>query len=158
MEIKAELGDSKNHDERRLLLLGSIEIPSVEQNMMQKAISQTFRSTAHLANFLPTGSVLAFQLLSPIFTNLGNHDPVSRFMTNGLVALCGASCFLLSFTDSFRDNKGNISYGLTTFKGLWVIDGSITIPPQLAAKYRLQVIDFMHAIMSIMVFAAVALF
>jgi hypothetical protein len=41
---------------------------------------------------------------------------------------------------------------------LWVIDGSATIPPEVAANYRLQFIDFMHALMSILVFAAIALF
>ncbi|KAK4259754.1 hypothetical protein QN277_006055 [Acacia crassicarpa] len=79
-------------------------------------------------------------------------------MTAGLVALCGVSCFLLCFTDSFRDNKGNICHGFATFRGLWVIDGPTTLPPELAAKYCLRFIDFMHAIMSALVFAAVAMF
>ena len=79
-------------------------------------------------------------------------------MTAGLVALCGLSCFLSSFTDSFRDKNGNVCYGFATFRGLWVIDGSATIPPEVAANYRLQFIDFMHALMSILVFAAIALF
>ncbi|XP_020230900.1 protein DMP4 [Cajanus cajan] len=79
-------------------------------------------------------------------------------MTAALVSLCGASCFLLCLTDSFRDNKRNICYGLATLRGLWVIDGSTTLPPQLSAKYRLKFIDFMHAVMSVLVFAAIALF
>ncbi|KAI9087702.1 hypothetical protein K1719_030334 [Acacia pycnantha] len=79
-------------------------------------------------------------------------------MTAGLVALCGVSCFLLCFTDSYRDNKGNICYGFATFRGLWVIDGPTTLPPELAEKYCLRFIDFMHAIMSVLVFAAVAMF
>ncbi|KAJ1394028.1 Protein DMP [Sesbania bispinosa] len=158
MDIKIETDDSQNHDEQKLPLLRNTEVPEAERNLIQKAISQTFQSTAHLANLLPTGTVLAFQLLSPIFTNIGNCDPVSKFLTAALVAICGGSCFLLCFTDSFRDNKGNICYGFATFRGLWVIDGSITLPPQLAAKYRLRFIDFMHAVMSILVFAAIALF
>lgn len=159
MDIKLEMDDSKNNDdEQKLPLLRNMEVPEAERNLIQKAISQTFQSTAHLANFLPTGTVLAFQLLSPIFTNVGNCDSVSKFMTSALVSLCGASCFLLSFTDSFRDSKGNISYGFATIRGLWIIDGSTTLPPQVAAKYRLRFIDFMHAVMSILVFAAIALF
>ncbi|OIV91723.1 hypothetical protein TanjilG_26576 [Lupinus angustifolius] len=149
---------NENHDEQNLPLLANKEVPEAERNLIQRAISQTFQSTAHLANLLPTGTVLAFQLLSPIFTNLGNCDPISKFMTATLVAISGASCFLLCFTDSFRDSKGNICYGFATFRGLWVIDGSTMLPPQVAAKYRLRVIDFMHAVMSVMVFAAVALF
>jgi hypothetical protein len=159
MDVNLEIeDDSKNNDEQKVPLLRNAEVPEAERSLVQKAISSTFQSTAHLANLLPTGTVLAFQLLSPIFTNLGNCDPVSKSMTSALVTLCGASCFLLSFTDSFRDSKGNISYGLATFKGLWVIDGSTKLPPQVAAKYRIQFIDFMHAVMSILVFAAIALF
>ncbi|KAK7246450.1 hypothetical protein RIF29_41318 [Crotalaria pallida] len=158
MDINVEHDDSNNHDEQNHPLLGNKEVPEAERNLIQRAISQTFQSTAHLANLLPTGTVLAFQLLSPIFTNLGNCDSVSKFMTATLVAISGASCFLLCFTDSFRDSKGNICYGFATFKGLWVIDGSTALPPQVAAKYRLRFIDFMHAVMSVMVFAAIALF
>ncbi|XP_054777515.1 protein DMP6-like [Prosopis cineraria] len=158
MGMKLRLGDSKEHDEEKHPLLLNMAVPEAERSLIQKAMNQTFQSSAHLANLLPTGSVLAFQLLSPIFTNLGICDSVSRFMTAGLVALCGASCFLLCFTDSFRDYKGNICYGFATFNGLWVIDGSTTLPLELAAKYRLRFIDFMHAVMSVLVFAAIAMF
>ena len=159
MEIKVEAEDTPHHNEQKLPLLGDIPKPITdERTLVQKAISQTFKSTAHLANLLPTGTVLAFQLLSPIFTNQGNCDSVSRSMTAGLVAICGISCFLLSFTDSFRDKNGNVCYGFATFRGLWIIDGSAILPTEEAAKYRLQFIDFMHAFMSILVFAAVALF
>lgn len=128
------------------------------QSSLQQAISQTFKSAAHLANLLPTGTVLAFQILSPIFTNQGQCDAVSRTMAGGLLALCGMSCLLLSFTDSFRDAKGNVRYGLATTKGLWVIDGTAGPPPEEAAAYKIKFIDFMHAFMSLSVFTAVALF
>ncbi|XP_008371416.3 protein DMP4-like [Malus domestica] len=162
MEIKVEAEESRHlHDgEQKLPLLQDAPKSATEEErtLIQKAIRQTFQSTAHLANLLPTGTVLAFQLLAPIFTNLGNCDSVSRSMTAGLVALCGASSFLLSFTDSFRDKNGNVCYGFATFKGLWIIDGSANISPEVAANFRLQFIDFLHAFMSILVFAAVALF
>ena len=159
MDIKIESDDSQNEEnEERLPLLRNSEVPEAERNLIQKAISQTFQSTAHLGNLLPTGTVLAFQLLSPIFTNVGNCDSVSKAMTAALVSLCGASCFMSCLTDSFRDSKGSICYGFATLRGLWVIDGSTTLPPQLAAKYRLKLIDFMHAVMSVLVFAAIALF
>lgn len=79
-------------------------------------------------------------------------------MTSCLVALCGLSCFVLSFSDSFRDDAGAVRYGLATFRGLWVIDGTTALPPEKAAAYRIKFIDFLHALMSIMVFAAIALF
>uniref|UniRef100_A0A2N9G0G6 Uncharacterized protein n=1 Tax=Fagus sylvatica TaxID=28930 RepID=A0A2N9G0G6_FAGSY len=156
MKIKVE-SDSEYHDESKHPFLQNIN-EAEEKTLIQKAISQTFQSTAHLANLLPTGTVLAFQLLSPIFTNEGICDPVS------LVHDC-CTCdplwdvmFLLSFTDSFRDKKGNVCYGFATMRGLWVIDGSATLSPELAAEYQLRFIDFVHAFMSILVFVAVALF
>ncbi|KAI3456224.1 hypothetical protein Pfo_012888 [Paulownia fortunei] len=160
MEIKVENENESSQEicEQDVPLLVNKSLPEVERNLIQQAISQTFESTAHLANLLPTGSVLAFQLLSPIFSNQGECDTVSQSMTAGLVALCGLSCILLNFTDSFKDQKGNICYGFATFRGLWIIDGSVTLPPEIAAKYKLKFIDFVHALMSILVFAAIALF
>jgi hypothetical protein len=67
------------------------------------------------------------------------------------------SCILLSFTDSFKDSRGNICYGFATYSGLWIIDGSADLPPELAAKFRVRFIDFMHAFMSLSVFSAIAL-
>ncbi|KAK4571747.1 hypothetical protein RGQ29_030238 [Quercus rubra] len=156
MEIKVQ-SNSKHPDESKHPLLQD-KAETEEKTLIQKAISQTFQSTAHLANLLPTGSVLTFQLLSPIFTNQGSCDSISKFMTSALVTLCGVSCFLISFTDSFRNKKGDICYGFATINGLWVIDGSATLSPEVAAKYRLRFIDFIHAFMSILVFIAVALF
>lgn len=159
MEIKVENEGSGSYDhEEKAPLLDKSAIPEVEKSLIQKAISQTFQSTAHLANLLPTGSVLAFQLLAPIFTSQGQCDTVGRYMTSVLIALCGLSCFFLSFTDSFKDQKGNLSYGFATVHGMWIIDGSTTLPPQVAANYRIKFIDFVHAFTSISVFAAVALF
>lgn len=160
MAIKVEREVPQSLDEEKAPLLSSAltETVEIQKTLIQKAISQTFQSTAHLANLLPTGSVLAFQLLSPIFTNQGDCDTVGRSMTAGLIALCGLSCILLSFTDSFKDQTGNVCYGFATFRGMWVIDGSTDLPPEVAAKYRVRFIDFMHAFMSIVVFAAVALF
>ncbi|XP_059663564.1 protein DMP7 [Cornus florida] len=125
-----------------------------------KALRKAFKGTAHLSNHLPSGSVMAFQILSPIFTNQGQcHSPQSQSKTLALLGFCGLSCFLLCLTDSFRDERGKVRYGLATFRGLWVMDGSVmAIPPEEAAKYRLRFADFFHGFMSMLVFAAVALF
>ncbi|WCJ30913.1 hypothetical protein M5689_012434 [Euphorbia peplus] len=126
----------------------------------QKAIRKTFKGTAHLSKLLPTGSVLAFQIFSPIFTHGGQCNTItSRSLTLTLLSTCAFSCFALCFTDSFRDERGKVRYGLATFSGLWVMDGSkVKIPIDEAVKYRLRVIDFLHAFMSILVFGTVALF
>ncbi|KAJ0240682.1 Protein DMP6 [Hirschfeldia incana] len=140
-------------------LIQTREFPAIERNTwIQKAIAQTFQTTSHLANLLPTGTVLAYQILSPIFTNAGSCSFASRFMTATLVFICGFSCFMLSFTDSYKDLNGNSCYGFATFNGFWIIDGSATLPPERASTYKLRFIDFAHAIMSFLVFGAVVMF
>ncbi|KAL2476712.1 Protein of unknown function (DUF679) [Abeliophyllum distichum] len=135
------------------------EPPKPPKTPAQKGIRKAFKGTAHLSNLLPTGSVLAFQVFSPVVTHDGKCKSfVSQSITSGLLSLCAVSCFLLCFTDSFRDERGKVRYGLATFRGLWVIDGSKTFPPHDADKYRLKFIDFFHAFMSILVFGAVAMF
>ncbi|KAH0924212.1 hypothetical protein HID58_024230, partial [Brassica napus] len=141
------------------ILIQTREFPAIERNTwIQKAIGQTFQTTSHLANLLPTGTVLAYQILSPIFTNAGSCSLASRFMTATLVFICGFSCFILSFTDSYKDLNGNSCYGFATFNGFWIIDGSATLPPERARTYKLRFIDFAHAIMSFLVFGAVVMF
>lgn len=40
--------------------------------------------------------------------------------SNGnMMVLCALPCFVLSFTDSFRDKEGNARYRFVAFKGLW---------------------------------------
>lgn len=130
-----------------------------EKTPGQKAIRKTFKGTAHLARLLPTGSVLTFQILSPILTHEGQCRSVtSQTLTSGLLAVCGLACFLLCFTDSFRDARGKVRYGMVTFKGLWIIDATAELSPEETAKYKLKFIDVLHAFMSILVFGAVSLF
>ncbi|KAK4399159.1 protein DMP4 [Sesamum angolense] len=127
MEIKVENDNESSQEisEQDVPLLVNKNLPEVERNAVQQAISQTFESTAHLANLLPTGSVLAFQLLSPVFSNQGECDTVSRSLTAVLMALCGLSCILLSFTDSIKDQKGNICYGFATFHAIALFDENV---------------------------------
>ncbi|XP_029119631.1 protein DMP6-like [Elaeis guineensis] len=125
--------------------------------MVQKTMQRTFKSTANLANLLPTGTVLTFQVLSPTCTNLGRCTGVNRTATACLVALCGLSCFILNFTDSFHDPEaaeGKVHYGLATFRGLWVFDDAVPREPD---KFRIGFRDFVHAFMSVLVFMAVVL-
>ncbi|XP_061352368.1 protein DMP7-like [Gastrolobium bilobum] len=125
----------------------------------QKTIRKAFKGTAHLAKLLPTGTVLIFQILSPVFTHEGQcHTQTSKAMTIGLLTFCSISCFLLSFTDSFRDERGKVRYGMASSNGLWILDASVRLPIDEAAKYRLRFIDFFHAFTSILVFGAIALF
>ncbi|KAJ4781827.1 hypothetical protein LUZ62_066084 [Rhynchospora pubera] len=124
----------------------------------EAAFAKAFKSTADLAKHLPTGSVLIFQILSPVFTNQGECDDVNRDMAKWLIIICCLTVFFLNFTDSFIDSGNNVRYVVATFNGLWVIDGSTPPDPEVAKMYSIKFIDFLHAVMAVMVFASVALF
>nr|TKW25895.1 hypothetical protein SEVIR_3G149600v2 [Setaria viridis] len=157
-----EHDDASSHEQqaqRPLLEKRSLADDGGGMSPIQRAISQTYQSTAHLATLLPTGTVLAFQLLSPIVTDQGHCVRANRAMAGALLALCALSCFVLSFTDSFRDATGAVRYGFATLRGLWVIDGGAPLEdPRAAAAYRVRFLDWVHAVVSVMIFAAVALF
>ncbi|XVE67470.1 hypothetical protein DITRI_Ditri08aG0164000 [Diplodiscus trichospermus] len=133
--------------------------PSRPPTLSQRAISQTLTSTANLANLLPTGTLLAFQLLVPIFTNNGSCDSATRPMTLVLLFLLSFSCFLASFTDSVKSSDGQVYYGLATFKGMFLFDypdpSGAGLPDLI--KYRIKFVDGVHAVSSVLVFGAVAL-
>lgn len=134
---------------------------SANKTAGQKAIRKTLKGTARLANLLPTGSVLAFSILSPILTHSGNcHSSVNQRMALGFIGFCSLSCFFLCFTDSIRDERGKVRYVLATLNGLWVIDGStgFDISKEDKEKYKVKFIDFFHGIASVFAFGAVALF
>jgi hypothetical protein len=158
---EADHDDASSHEQQaqRPLLKKRSLADGGGMSPMQRAISQTYQSTAHLAALLPTGTVLAFQLLSPIVTDGGRCIRANRAMEGALLALCALSCFVLSFTDSFRDATGAVRYGFATLRGLWVIDGGAPLDdPLAAATYRVRFLDLVHAVVSVMIFAAVALF
>ncbi|KAL0335270.1 UNVERIFIED_CONTAM: protein DMP3 [Sesamum calycinum] len=123
----------------------------------QSMLSQALESSAHLANLLPTGTLLAFQLLTPVFTNNGSCDMVTRNMTLVLLFILAFSCFLASFTDSIKASDGQVYYGFTTSSGMWLFDYPTSALPTELSKYRLRLVDFVHAVLSVLVFVAVAL-
>ncbi|KAM7276659.1 hypothetical protein ACFE04_018525 [Oxalis oulophora] len=130
-----------------------------QKTPQQKVMRKTFKGTANLTKLLPTGAVLAFQLLSPILTHQGKcHTLVSQYLTIGLISLCSISCFLLCFTDSFRDERGKVRYGIATFRGLFVLDQTVEISAEEALKYKIKMLDIMHGLMTMLVFASVSLF
>ncbi|KAG8368840.1 hypothetical protein BUALT_Bualt15G0088600 [Buddleja alternifolia] len=131
--------------------------PSPPPPPRQNALSQALQSSAHLANLLPTGTLLAFQLLTPIFTHNGSCDFVTRPMTLILLLILALSCFLASFTDSVRASDGQVYYGFATVKGLWLFDNTVSSGLPELSKYRLNFIDVVHAVLSVLVFVAVGL-
>ncbi|XP_023878045.2 protein DMP3 [Quercus suber] len=135
--------------------------PLQRQPSMQQRATQSLTSTvANLANLLPTGTLLAFQLLMPVFTQNGSCDSATRAMTLVLLALLALSCFLASFTDSVKASDGQVYYGLATSKGLWLFDcPDLTFKAAAAAdaNKKREFRDWLHAVLSVLVFGAVAL-
>ncbi|CAI9101566.1 OLC1v1038926C1 [Oldenlandia corymbosa var. corymbosa] len=148
--------DSNNTPESSETLIPSKTPSNVSPSFYQRAL----QTTAHLSNLLPTGTLLAFQLLTPIATNNGSCDAVTRSMTSIILIVLGLSCFLACFTDSFKATDGQVYYGFATRKGLFVFDypaASASGLPGDLSKYRLNFIDVIHAVLSVLVFVAVAL-
>ncbi|CAL4948808.1 unnamed protein product [Urochloa decumbens] len=133
-------------------------------------VDKTLASVANLAKLLPTGTALAFQALSPSFTNRGACLPSNRYLTAALLYLCVLSCVFFSFTDSFVGGDGKLYYGLATAKGFLVFNyaGDTGDDDEGDAERRRQVfnnnlrrlrirwVDYVHAVFSAVVFLSVA--
>ncbi|XP_042507371.1 protein DMP3-like [Macadamia integrifolia] len=136
--------------------------PSSLRPRLQRTISQTLTGTAKLTNLLPTGTLMAFQLLIPIFTNNGFCDSLTSHLTLLLLMLLSLSCFLACFADSFKSLDGQVYYGIATSKGMWLFDyqpeattGSNALPD--LSKYKLRPVDFAHGVLTVLVFFSIAL-
>lgn len=127
-----------------------------EKSITENAVDKTFASAANLVKLLPTTTVLAFQILSPILTNGGHCHSVNKYLTGFLLGVCGISCFIDSFTDSYRAEDGTLYYGIATRSGMLTINPEINKTVDLSS-YKLTFLDFVHAVLSVLVFASVAL-
>jgi hypothetical protein len=119
-------------------------------------------SAANLAQLLPTGTVLAYQALSPSFTRHGVDCTASnQWLTAALVGVLAGLSLLLSFTDSVVGTDGRLYYGVATPRGFNVFnlsgqeEGLQWAPGQLR-RLRLRPLDYVHAIFAAVVFLTVA--
>uniref|UniRef100_A0A0E0JIW0 Uncharacterized protein n=1 Tax=Oryza punctata TaxID=4537 RepID=A0A0E0JIW0_ORYPU len=146
-------------------------------------VDKTLSTTANLVKLLPTGTTLAFQALSPSFTNHGRCLAINRYISGGLIAFCCAICALLSFTDSIIDRKGRPYYGIavpadedgnggfipfnyekprrSSSNGDDYDDDSwecyfVDFDPEELFKRRVNLRDFLHATLKVFVFLALA--
>jgi hypothetical protein len=125
---------------------------------------------ANLANLLPTGTFLTFQAVVPLFTNngscnLANCGVTEKIMT-ALLSLTFCSInWILTFTDSISTTSGKHYYGLVTCYGLYnpqfktsgmanVVGSTYVGDP---SRYKVTIWDFINGILSVTVFATLAL-
>ncbi|KAF1859330.1 hypothetical protein Lal_00009914 [Lupinus albus] len=125
--------------------------------MMAKGVQKTLSKTSLLGNFLPTGTLLTFEMVLPSIYKNGQCTHVQTIMINLLSALCALSCFFFHFTDSFHGPDGNVYFGFVTPKGLSVFKPGLTIQVPKEERFKVGFTDFVHAIMSVMVFMAIAI-
>ncbi|KAI3729201.1 hypothetical protein L6452_17854 [Arctium lappa] len=128
-----------------------------KRRAMANGVQKTLSKTSMLVNFLPTGTLLTFEMVLPSIYGKGECTAVTTLMINMLLGICTLSCFFFHFTDSFRGANGKTYYGFVSPWGLKVFKSA---PPGVEVpkdeRYNLGFTDFIHAMMSSMVFVAIA--
>ena len=118
-----------------------------------------FKSLGDVLMVLPTSTVIVYEVLNPIVTNLGACSVANKAITAVLIALCAFTCAFSAFTDSYIGADGKVRYGIATARGLLPLVAGEDADAAVRdfSKYRLRLAGFAHAIFSVIVFAAVAL-
>ncbi|KAK6159947.1 hypothetical protein DH2020_003328 [Rehmannia glutinosa] len=128
-----------------------------KRRAMASGVQKTLSKTSLLANFLPTGTLLTFEMVLPSVYGNGKCSIVSTHMIYSLLGLCSLSCFFFHFTDSFRGPDGKLYYGFVTPKGLAVFKTGLGVEVPKEERFKVGLSDFVHALMSALVFVAIAL-
>ncbi|KAK1295507.1 hypothetical protein QJS10_CPA16g01428 [Acorus calamus] len=79
-------------------------------------------TAANLVKLLPSNTVLAFQALSPSFSNRGQCHIANVYLTMFLITISAVSCCFFSLTDSLMGPNGKLYYGIATRKGLYIFN------------------------------------
>ena len=79
-----------------------------KRRAVASGVQKTLSKTSMLANFLPTGTLLTFEMVLPTVYGAGECSPVAAHMITALLGLCTLSCFFFHFTDSFRAPDGKV--------------------------------------------------
>ncbi|BFG15870.1 hypothetical protein CerSpe_021440 [Prunus speciosa] len=129
--------------------------PAVDKMKINK--NQKLSTAGSLANLLPTGTVLAFQALTPSISYNGRCHTFNKYLVAIVILVCSVICFVSSFTDSLPW-EGKVYYGVATSTRLHVLndDDNETLTnndiQQELKKLKVQTRDFIHAFMSVFVF------
>ncbi|EOA26066.1 hypothetical protein CARUB_v10019490mg, partial [Capsella rubella] len=113
-------------------------------------VQKTVSKTLMLVNFLPTGTLLMFEIFLPSIYRDGDCNGINTLMIHLLLLLCAASRFFFHFTDSFKASDG---------KSITFVGGDVIAKAEIAVtdeRYKLRVNDFVHTVMSVLVFIAIA--
>ncbi|KAI5351317.1 hypothetical protein L3X38_004208 [Prunus dulcis] len=154
--------ENQNHDlpapsddQKQQLNATTQSNPAVDKMKINK--NQKLSTAGNLANLLPTGTVLAFQALTPSISYNGRCHTFNKYLVALVILACSVICFVSSFTDSLPW-EGKVYYGVATSGGLLVlndddheIDKNEDIRQELK-KLHVKPKDFIHAFASVFVF------
>ncbi|RLN19624.1 uncharacterized protein C2845_PM02G43020 [Panicum miliaceum] len=155
--------DGHNND----ALLHAPLLPSRRQPVPTSSVSTDERvlsASANVLQLLPTGLVMVFQTLSPSLTNQGECHPSNWWLSLGLVLFLTFFCFFFSFTDSFFYD-GKLYYGMATPWRLFLFNLNLShrerkqfanLHRDELKELRLRWDDYLHAVVTAVVFVALA--
>ncbi|CAI8610554.1 unnamed protein product [Vicia faba] len=130
-------------------------VPSQTLNIETTPTISSAGGIGSLIKLLPTGTIFLFQFLNPVLTNSGQCKTSNKYLTSILLLTCGFNCFFSTFTDSYTGTDKKRHYGVVTTKGLWPSPESTSLVD--LSKYRLRGSDFVHASLSLLIFALLGL-
>ncbi|WVZ71080.1 hypothetical protein U9M48_019705 [Paspalum notatum var. saurae] len=118
-------------------------------------------SVANLAQLLPTGTVMAYQALSPTFTNHGSCVAANKWLAAVLVGVLAVPSLFFSFTDSIIGRDRKLYYGVATVHGFNVFNFSADEEQREwvlgeLQRLRLRPLDYVHAVFTAVVFLTMA--
>ncbi|XP_020225510.1 protein DMP2 [Cajanus cajan] len=129
---------------------------SQNQKQGRDVTNTALSAVGNFIKLLPTGTVFVFQFLNPVLSNSGECNATYKCLSVMLLVACAFSCVFSSFTDSYTGTDNQRHYAIVTSKGLW----PSSVPPANTVDlsgYRLKFGDFVHAALSLLVFAVLAL-
>lgn len=98
-----------------------------KRRAMANGVQKTLSKTSLLVNFLPTGTLLTFEMVLPSVYGKGDCSPVTTLMILTLLGLCTLSCFFFHFTDNFYGPEGKVYYGFVIPRGLKVFKSGLGV-------------------------------
>lgn len=134
--------------------MADIKTTSSSSSTTQNITDKTYATAGNLIKILPTGTVFFFQFFNPVFTNNGTCNVANKYLTAFLIGVCGISCFMSTFHDSYKGSDKNTHYGIATLKGIWPSTASDGVD---LSVLKLRPGDFVHAFLALIVFAVVSL-
>ncbi|KAK9270194.1 hypothetical protein L1049_025770 [Liquidambar formosana] len=132
-----------------------LEDDCMDETQFIYVLNAILSGTARLNVLLPTATILAFTIFTPLLTNDGKCNNLYRWLMGFFLVLSSASCVFFSFTDSFRTATGRLYYGVATLRGIWTFNGGRK-KPYLPSEYRLRWTDLFHASLSLIAFLTFA--